>query len=229
MIHKITGQLSSISLVIAATLLGSCAATGAPPAQGTTIAPAPSAEELPPATGSWRSVATARDRERLRGWWAAWQAALASARAGGHGPTVEAEGVILNPLIALPNPHLPPGDYRCRTIKLGAQQPGGLAYVSYPWFRCRVTAEQDMFSFEKLSGSQRQVGLIFDDTDRRKIFLGTLVLGDEQRALDYGADANRDLAGILERVGPMRWRIAFPRPAFESLVDVLEVVPAPAG
>jgi hypothetical protein len=67
--------------------------------------------------------------------------------------------------------------------------------------------------------------LIFGDNDRRKIFLGTLMLGDEARALDYGTDPQRDMAGIVERIGPNRWRIVFPRPAFESIVDVMELVP----
>ena len=34
------------------------------------------------------------------------------------------------------------------------------------------------------------------------------------------------MAGFVERVGPRRWRIAFPYPAFESNLDVLELVPA---
>lgn len=173
----------------------------------------------------WHDVATQADRQRIRGWWTAWRDALASARAGGHGAAVAAEGALLVPDAALPNAHLPPGDYLCRTIKLGAQSAQGLAYVAYPRFRCRVTAEQDIFSFTKLSGSQRQVGLIFDDDDRHKVFLGTLMLGDEVRALDYGSDPQRDVAGMIERIGPNRWRLVMPRPAFESIVDVIELVP----
>jgi hypothetical protein len=174
---------------------------------------------------NWRNVATAADRERIRGWYDAWTAALASAREGGFGAQVAAHGALLEPQAALPNAHIPPGDYDCRVIKLGARQPGMLAYVAYPEFRCRVEAEQDIFSFVKLTGSQRPVGLIFADNDRRKIFLGTLALGDESRALDYGTDPQRDMAGIVERIGPQQWRIVFPRPAFESIVDVIELVP----
>lgn len=177
------------------------------------------------AANNWRSVATMADRERIRGWFDAWQAALASARAGGHGNAVAAQGALLEPQAALPNAHLPPGDYDCRVLKVGARNRGNLPFVVYPEFRCRVEAEQDIFSFVKLTGSQRPVGLIFNDTERRKIFLGTLMLGDETRALDYGTDPQRDMAGIVERIGPNRWRIVFPRPAFESIVDVIELVP----
>ncbi|MDB5668625.1 MAG: hypothetical protein JWL74_1575, partial [Alphaproteobacteria bacterium] len=35
----------------------------------------------------------------------------------------------------------------------------------------------------------------------------------------------RDMAGIVERIGDRRWRIVLPRPSFESIVDVLELVP----
>lgn len=206
-----------IAAVATATLAPGCAMMDAPTG---TISRADAI-----ADGSWQSVATAADRNRIRDWWPAWRDALASARGGGHAADVAAEGVLLDPLAALPNPHLPPGSYRCRVIKLGSQGSMTLTYVAYPYFTCRVEAEQDMFSLTKTSGSQRQVGLIFDDTERRKIFLGTLVLGDEAGAIDYGADQSRNVAGIVERIGPMRWRVVFPRPAFESIVDVMELVP----
>jgi hypothetical protein len=198
-------------------LLSGCAVMNAP--MGTV------SREEAVAAENWRSVATTQDRERIRGWYDSWQAALASARSGGHGAELAREAVLLEPQAALPNAHLPPGDYACRVIKLGAARPDNLSYIAYPGFRCRVAAEQDIFSFTKLTGSQRPVGLIFADNDRRKIFLGTLMLGTETSALDYGTDPQRDMAGIVERIGPNRWRIVFPRPAFESIVDVIELVP----
>ena len=212
--------MNRITLAIAALLtlpLPGCAMMAAP--TGTV------SREDAIADGSWQSVATAADRARIRDWWPAWQDALASARSGGHGADISAEGVLLDPLAALPNPHVPPGTYRCRVIKLGTPGGSSLSYVAYPTFQCRVEAEQDMFSLTKLTGSQRQVGLIFDDSERRKIFLGTLALGDEAAAMDYGVDQSRNLAGLVERIGPMRWRVVFPRPAFESIVDVMELVP----
>jgi Domain of unknown function (DUF4893) len=175
--------------------------------------------------GSWRATATVQDRERLRGWYRAWQDALADARAKGFGPQVASEGLLLNPEAALPNPHLPPGDYRCRTVKLGAKG-GMLGYVAYGWFTCRIAGEQGIVSLTKTNGSQRPVGLIFPDDMRRQIYLGTLVLGDEAMPLDYGSDKLRDMAGIVERIGERRWRLVLPRPAYESILDVIELVPA---
>ena len=69
----------------------------------------------------------------------------------------------------------------------------------------------------------RQVGAIFPGDPLRQVFLGTLVLGDEQRALPYGADDDRDLAGYVERIGPNRYRLAMPWPQQESKLDILEL------
>jgi hypothetical protein len=80
--------------------------------------------------------------------------------------------------------------------------------------------------FTKASGSQRPIGHIYRDGPRRMIFLGSLQLGDERQVLPYGSDPRRDMAGIVERVGEQRWRLVFPRPAFESIIDVIELTPA---
>ena len=85
--------------------------------------------------------------------------------------------------------------------------------------------EQNLHRLAKLGGSQRYVGLIFPDDAVHQVFLGTLVLGDERRALQYGQDELRDIAGYIERIGPNRWRLIMPRPHFESQLDVLELVP----
>ncbi|MGQ2935789.1 MAG: DUF4893 domain-containing protein [Sphingopyxis sp.] len=187
----------------------------------------PSVADAPPdETGSWRATATDADKERIRGWYSSWQAALADARAKGFGADIDREGVLLQPMAALPNPHLPAGDYRCRTVKVGAQARRDLAYIGYGWFRCRVAPEQGLSSLTKISGSQRPVGLIFPDNLKRQIFLGTLELGDEKMAVNYGSDRMRDMAGLIERIGDNRWRLVLPAPAYESLLDVIELVPA---
>src|SRR5688572_18692491 len=70
---------------------------------------------------SWRRLASEGDRERMRDWRPTWDVALAEARAAGHGEEIEREGALLEPDAALTRPELPPGDYDCRTIKLGSQ------------------------------------------------------------------------------------------------------------
>ena len=83
-----------------------------------------------------------------------------------------------------------------------------------------------MKSLHKATGSQRPTGLLFPETDTRGVFLGTLVLGDETSPLRYGVDANRDIIGYVDRIGDRRWRLVLPYPRFESLLDVVELVPA---
>jgi len=182
---------------------------------------------VPEATGGWRAVASGPDRLRLRGWRDAWVKGLGQARAAGHGGEIAAEGPLVDPDSAVAPVALAAGEYRCRTIKLGTPPGGALPWVAYPAFRCRIEAAgEGGFAFSKLSGSQRPVGRIFPDTARRMIFLGTLQLGDEQGTLRYGHDQERDMAGIVERIGERRWRIAFPSPHFGSLTDIVELVPA---
>lgn len=174
----------------------------------------------------WRAVATPEDRERLREWRSAFTQALAAARASGHGDEIAEQGVLLDPDAALGPPRIANGDYRCRVIKLGAKSPGMLDYVAYPYFACRVRQENELQGFAKLTGTQRQVGLVFPGDQLRQVFLGTLMLGDEARPMQYGVDRERDVAAFVERIGPNRWRMVMPSPHFESQVDVMELVPA---
>jgi hypothetical protein len=178
-----------------------------------------------PAVASWRAIANKFDRERMRKWRSAWVKAVAQARAGGHSAEIAGEGVLLDPDAALKGGAPPAGDYRCRTLKLGARSEGMLDYLAYPSFDCRISAGAGAMDFVKLTGSQRPVGRLFADSDRRLVFLGTLQLGDERGTLRYGHDRQRDMIGLFERVGERRWRLAFPYPAFESTLDVIELVP----
>jgi hypothetical protein len=197
-----------------------------------TLAPAAATmardEVVAPRAGTyWREVATDDDRDRMRHWRDAWTDALAQANRA-NAAAITAGGTLFDPDTALADARPPPGDYACRTIKLGRNARGGmLDYAEYPTFRCRIALEDGRLHFTRLTGSQRPVGTIFADSSRRMIFLGTLVLGDETRALRYGRDDERDMIGILERVGPERWRLVFPRPHFESLLDVVELTPSP--
>ena len=59
------------------------------------------------------------------------------------------------------------------------------------------------------------------------IFLGSLALGNETEPLAYGEDPGRDMAGVMERIGPLRFRLVVPRPSTGSILEVLELTPAP--
>jgi hypothetical protein len=173
----------------------------------------------------WRMITTEQDRDRLRNWRKAWVEALPKARAA-DAAAIAKQGPLFEPDQALGRAMPPAGDYKCRTFKLGAQREGLRDFTAYPWFRCRVGREGEMPTLVKLDGSQRTTGKIYAETDTRVIFLGTLELGDETIPLSYGQDAKRDMAGYIERVGTTRWRLVLPWPAFESQLDVIELVPA---
>jgi hypothetical protein len=174
----------------------------------------------------WRSIATQHDRERLRHWRSAWVEAVRKAQGSGHAAALAREGALLQPDIAIDWRNPPPGNYRCRVVKLGAKSAGMLDYVSYPPFACRIRQEGDLMSFTKLTGSQRPIGHFLPYVGQRMVFLGTLQLGDEHRALQYGRDRERDMAGVVERIGERRWRLVLPYPAFESTIDIVELIPA---
>jgi hypothetical protein len=188
-------------------------------------AASPPGGSAPAAPPDWRVIATEPDRKRVREWRNAWTKALRKAQAAGHGATLAREGVLLQPDAALPWQAPPMGEYQCRVIKVGAKSAGLLDYVAYPTFNCRIRAENGMTSFAKLTGSQRPIGHLLPTTGDRMIFLGTLQLGDENRALRYGDDSERNVAGIIERIGESRWRLVLPYPRFESTLDVLELIP----
>jgi len=187
-----------------------------------TIAACATTQATPP-TQSWQQAATVADRTRLREWRGAFTRALEQARST-NAADVSREGVLLNPNAALGGP-IPNGDYRCRVIKVGAKSEGLLNYIAYPAFRCRISQQGKVQHFDKLSGSQRHHGAIYPADRLRSVFLGTMVLGDETVAYQYGTDPERDLAGWVERIGDNRWRIIFPYPHYESTLDVIELVP----
>jgi len=173
----------------------------------------------------WRLIATPNDRERLPEWRTAFIKALDQARTAGHAADIAKEGALLEPDAALGPVPIPNGRYKCRVIKLGAKAAGNLNYIAYPAFECRISQEKELQRFYKLTGAQRHTGLLFPADPLRQAFLGTLVLSDETRALQYGRDKDRDLAGWVERVGDNRWRMILPYPHFESTLDVIELVP----
>ena len=59
----------------------------------------------------------------------------------------------------------------------------------------------------------------------RLVFLGSLAVGGEDLPIAYGDDPKRDMAGVLERIGPFRWRLVIPWPQSTSKLDVFELTP----
>ena len=203
------------------------------------MTPPPAAAVVGPAaipiegSSDWRRVVNAGDSQRLLGLDEAWVSGLAAARRG-NAAEVDRLGALLQPGgprdsgqagPALDDPQPPPGDYRCRTIKLGGER--GLPLVVYGWFRCRIepVAGGGGLRFTKLTGSQRQQGGLYPWTDRAMAFVGAEAWGNETSYPSYGQNPERDEVGALERIGPERWRLLLAWPKQESVLDVIELVP----
>ena len=181
---------------------------------------------LPHVDDPWRMIATDPDRERLRDWRDSFVAAVDQAEKGGRAADLAREGALVEPDAALPDAAPPAGAYRCRWVKLGAQDKARPPFLTFEPMPCRLDPAGKGLTFQMLAGPQRAVGRILPDVNRRMVFLGTLQIGDERGTIRYGDDLQRDLAGFVERVGERRWRIILPAPHFESLLDVIELVPA---
>ena len=186
----------------------------------------PVVEVQPPLkSNAWKGLATPADQDRLARLDSAWQQALTEAGKS-FGGEIRKEGVLLKPRAALPRPAPTPGSYNCRLIKLGQSAPKTRAFESFKPFFCYVEVEGDLLTIVKQTGSQRPAGRLWeDDNPDRLIFLGSLALGDEQQPVAYGDDPKRDMAGVLERIGPFRWRLVIPWPQSSSKLDVFELTP----
>ena len=203
-------------IILASLVLAACASTPPPP---------------PPPGGSgalrdWRGIVTAPDRDRYSRRAAAWSLALQQARRQAGSGDLTSLGELIVADGQRPSVAPPPGDYRCRTVKLGSQGgEDGLGYVVYGWFSCRIDRTPNGLKFSKLTGSQRPGGLLFTENDRQMVMLGSMALASEPPANSYGQRPDRDLIAVLERIGERRWRLVIPWPQNESNLDVIELVP----
>jgi hypothetical protein len=173
----------------------------------------------------WKQLATSADEDRLARLGLAWQEALADAKRADPAD-VRREGNLLMPRTALPRPAPTPGSYNCRLIKLGKATAKSKAFETFKPFFCYVEVEDELLTIVKQTGSQRPAGRLWEDDDpTRLVFLGSLALGDEQQPVAYGDDPRRDMAGVLERIGPFKWRLVIPWPQSTSKLDVFELTP----
>ena len=172
---------------------------------------------------NWRQLVAIKDGKRLEHWHAAWTTGLREARAGGAGAAIADDPALFDPDRAFADQPAPPaGDYRCRHLDIGAR-PGAPSLVADAWGRCRIEGGDDgRWLVTGLDGVQRVSGTIYTDTDRRAVFLGTIAFAEERRPAAYGHAAGRDMAGVVERIGEGRWRLALPFPPLGGALALVE-------
>lgn len=170
----------------------------------------------------WQGIASTADKGRLANVSGAWAAGLAAARKSGFVSALREESELVKSNAAIARPAPTPGSYRCRLVKLG----GKPAFEKFKPFFCYVEVDGELLTIVKQTGSQRPAGRLWeDDNPKRLIFLGSLALGDEEAPLAYGDNPKRDMAGILERTGPFRWRLVIPWPQDGSKLHAYELTP----
>lgn len=212
-------------LIVLASALGTggCATRRAAPAQtgGTGLI----VDAVPADPNNWAMIATPGDTDRLRRVGAAWTAALTQARPR-YAAAIAREGALLDPAGALTRVAPSPGQYRCRVIVLG-NGPGRRrpALQAFKPQTCFVQAEEKLLVLMKATGTALPGGRLWEDGDRRMIFLGAMAGRPGAAAPAYGGDARRDRAGIFERVGDFRWRLVTPWQAGGPPIEVMELVP----
>jgi hypothetical protein len=190
------------------------------------LTPSAGRQSLPP---NWQSIIARKDVAKIREWRSAWMTALNKARADGHADAIAAEGALLDPDAGLDKPAPPVGDYVCRTVAFGEGIGTISGFTAAAAGKCRINGlGNDILGFARIDGLQRQIGRIFPGTSAQLTFLGTLSLGDESRPFDYGVDQQRDLVGVVERIGAGRWRLALPHPPFSGTFEVIELTPSPS-
>ena len=173
----------------------------------------------------WQAIAQPADRERIANVSGAWAAGLAAARPR-FASAIREEGALLREDAGLVRPAPTPGSYSCRLITLGQPGRGKPALERFKPFFCYVLTEGEVLTIMKQTGSQRPAGRLWDDDNRRRmVFLGSLALGSEEEVRAYGDDPRRDMAGIFERIAPLRWRLVIPWPRDGSKLQVFELTP----
>lgn len=208
------------TMIAAALLTSGCAATTSAPPAAQVAAVEVQAEP------EWRRLASAEDIDRLTRTDAAWAAALEQIRAGRFTRALREEGELLEPEAALPRPDLPPGSYHCRLLRISQGDRRRPPVVSFRPFYCHVADAGEQLAFTKQTGSERPAGYFYRDEQRgRLVFLGTLTMGSGEPAPYDGSDP-RDMIGVVERVGPFRWRLVLPWPRSGATLEVMELVPA---
>lgn len=217
-------------------LLPACAARQeAPVVTADSAGPRPVVEVMPEdgVTTAWQSLITAADKDRLARAHDAWAAARADVAAERMTAAMAAEGAAVDPDAALPRAAPSPGPYECRMVRLGRQRGGagagsgsrGRAFTAFKPFACYVEAEGSLLTIVKQTGTERPAGRLWPDGDDRMVFLGAVARDAEGQPPAYGADADRDVVGYVERVAPFRWRLVMPWPHGDSLLDILELSP----
>lgn len=192
---------------------GGCATKQVRPRAVVTVEPLPNETK-------WRTIANAEDQARIDALGGQFTRALAAVPRR-YRAQITAEGALLDPAAAQAVPMLPPGPYLCRLVRLGGRMP---VQTWKPDF-CYVDGDEKQLALTKQNGSNLPGGWLFEDQPNRLIFLGTLRSNHAAIAAPYGPDKQANVAAVIERVAPFRWRMVLAQAGKGAALDVYELIP----
>lgn len=204
---------AALALAMTSCVLGACASP--------TPRPVVMVEATPQPAG-WRAIASENDQQLIDALPTAWARAIAGVPRRAQAK-LRAETKLVDPAAALELPAPPPGPYRCRLVRFG----GRAGVATFPPDFCYVDGDARGVSFTKQTGANLPGGWLHADTPTRQVFLGGLRAPDAKEAPGYGDDPVKNVAGVVERVSPFRWRLVLTRAGKGALLDVYELVPVP--
>lgn len=204
-----------VSIALAVTSCALCGCASRTPRPRVTV------ETVAQPTG-WRAIASASDQQQIDALPATWAHAIAAIPRRAQAK-LRAETRLVEPAAALELPAPPPGPYRCRLVRFG----GRAGITTFPPDFCYVDGGEKGVSFTKQTGSNLPGGWLHADTATRQVFLGSLRSPGAKEASGYGDDPAANVAGVVERVSPFRWRLVLTRAGKGALLDVYELVPVP--
>lgn len=92
-------------------------------------------------------------------------------------------------------------------------QVNNMGIFSYPYFACRFKRKDGKLFFEKISGSQRKSGYVYDNKLDSKVFLGGWSVNDEPQTT---YDSDHSEPGMIYKIGVNRIIMVFLSPDEQS-------------
>lgn len=97
--------------------------------------------------------------------------------------------------------------------KVRSIQVNDMGIFSYPYFACRFKKKEGKLFFEKLTGSQRKSGYVYDNKPNSKVFLGGWSINDDPQT---AYDSENSVPGMIYKIGANKIIMVFLAPDEQS-------------
>ena len=97
--------------------------------------------------------------------------------------------------------------------KVRSIQVNDMGIFSYPYFACRFKKKEGKLFFEKLTGSQRKSGYVYNNKPNSKVFLGGWSVNDDPQTT---YDSENSVPGMIYKIGANKIIMVFLAPDEQS-------------